>query len=455
MSTTKFRLFIRRCLLWGNILLAVLLVLGICTFIEIIGFNHKYVIDLTPEKIFTLSDKTQNILASLDADVNVITFYKMGEREQNAAVLDMFTSASPRIKYLLTDMDRNPGKARVYGAVHSGDTYIEYKGKKKYLPVPQEDLLINAILEMSQDRKKVLFYSRGHGEKDAYSSLEKEIKTENWKVEDLYLAEKEDIPSRDRSVLMIADPEKDFFEHEINMLSRYLLKGGKIILLLEPFIDLPNLKSFLEKYQILLTNDIIIDKENKLLGGDYLAPIIPYLSKTQFTETLRSPLFFSTARSVDIMGDLNFKLSSQILANSADHSWTKTGKEKIKRGEINFQEKTDRSGPVPVAVWITLNNDKVQDQQSQGELICIGDSDFISDSFWEVMGNKDFFLNTVEWLARDNTLISITRRKGFDYEYHHLDASQGRFLFWISVVILPAIFLVIGIIIITFRRVRG
>jgi ABC-type uncharacterized transport system involved in gliding motility auxiliary subunit len=93
-------------------------------------------------------------------------------------------------------------------------------------------------------------------------------------------------------------------------------------------------------------------------------------------------------------------------------------------------------------------------KEAEGELICIGDTDFVSDSYYDVFANKDLFLNCLEWLAEERTLISI-RPKQVDYPFHFLSASQGRMLFLVSVVVMPTIFLVISIILFSFKRVHG
>ncbi len=454
MNEKKSKLFLRRGLLWTRLLLSVALVMGICVFIEMISFNHNHVIDLTPGKKYSLTDKTLRILDSLKGDVKIITFYKLGEREQNAAVLELFATASPKIKYRLIDMDRNPGKARMYEASHSGDTRIEYTGKSRKIPAPSEDLIVSALLQMTQDIRKVILRSKGHGERDKFQSLGNELRKDEWEIEDLPLAEKESIPLKDRSVLLINDPQKDFYESEISVLTDFMQKGGKIVLLLEPYGKRPNLEHFLRQYHIILENDILIDKENKLYGGDYFAPIIPYIARTPFTGEMRSPLLFSTARSVRVDRALDFKMSTRDIASSSDHSWARVGERPTESESDDFREGIDQPGPVPVAVWVTLIEKEAQPTETQGELICIGDSDFVSNNFLDAMGNKDFFLNILEWLARENPLISI-RGKKFQYPYHYLTASQGRFVFWICVVVLPVIFLIAGVIIITYRRVKG
>lgn len=453
MKQAKPFFFIRLIKSWGNVFFASLLVLAIFVLLEILSFNHNLNVDLTPGKVYTMSEQTKQVLKSLDREVEFVSFYKMGERVELEDFFQRLHSLSPKVKYQLIDMDRNPGKAKMYGVSFYGQTVIEYGGKRKVISHPTEERVINAILMLSRDKMKVIYFSKGHGELENYSDLSKDLVTEHWKVEAIYLMEREGIPLNG-SVLIIGGPEKDFFDHEIALLEQYLDKGGKAVLLLEPFIRLARLEDFLGKYGLILSEDIIIDKQNKLFGGDYLAPLIPLYARCPITTELRSASIFPTARSVNTKKELSDELSVIPIARSAPHSWAKTNQKEVRKGNIDFQSGVDRPGPIDVAVLVGTTKEEAGGEKTEGELVCFGDSDFIKDPFYNVLGNKDLFLNTVEWLARDKDLMLIRPTK-FEYPYHFLSADQGRMLFWTSVIILPVVFLVIGAAIFLFRRLRG
>lgn len=442
-------------LLWGNTLLGAFLVLGIFIFIEIISFNHNHHMDLTPDKVYSLSRQTKNVLDSLVGRVYIKTFYKMGEGSDFEDFFGLLSSHTPKVKYELIDIDRNPGKARIHNVSSSGHTIIEYLGKTKYIFFPNEETVVNTILLLAQDEQKFFYVLKGHGERQDIKTLKLALTNQNWEVEAIYMPEVDEILKGKRTVLMIANPEKDLNMEELPILDRYLKKGGKAIILLEPFTEIPNLKSALKTYGIQLPESIIIDFENKLFGGDYLAPLIPHYAETPITSQIGLSSVFPTARPVDIKRSSDLKgIKIMSLAHSAKHSWTKTEQEEIIKGNVDFHEGLDRPGPVPVVARVIISGMNGNSQSGYGELVCFGDSDFINDTFFDLMGNKDLFLNSAEWLAREHRLISIRKSK-FNFPYHHLSASQGRFLFLISVVTLPSIFLILGVIIFSYRRIRG
>src|SRR5579872_6748042 len=74
------RVFAGRQARYGTLAgVSVLVVLGILIAINYIGAKQNKRWDLTTNKQFSLSDQTRNILAKLDAQLDVLVFYKADE----------------------------------------------------------------------------------------------------------------------------------------------------------------------------------------------------------------------------------------------------------------------------------------------------------------------------------------------------------------------------------------
>lgn len=455
MKNTTLRRMPRMVFRWVGILVPCCLVLGIFVCLEIIAYNHNHAVDLTPSKTYTLSDQAKKVLDALDGDIFMKTFYTTGDRKQVETFYEILRAYAPRVSYELIDLERNPGKARMYQATSPGFTVVEYKGRMHTINPPTEETVINALLRLAGVSNKVLFILTGHGERKDIGKLERALKRENWTVETRTLPDMAGAAIPKNAVLMIAGPQHDFTEDEITMLDEYLETGGKAVVLVEPFTDLPHLEKLLGRYRINLRDAIIIDHKNKLFGGDYLAPLIPSYANAPVTNQMRMASYFSTARPVGVSRrGPPAGVSVMALATSESHSWAKGKREDILSGNIAFQEGVDPSGPFPVAVMATVTDGAQGGLTAGTEVICFGDSDFISDDFFELMGNADFFLNAIEWLARDYDLISI-RHKRFRHPYQFLSNTQGRTLFQVSVILTPAIFLIVAVLIGGYRRVRG
>ena len=92
----------------------------------------------------------------------------------------------------------------------------------------------------------------------------------------------------------------------------------------------------------------------------------------------------------------------------------------------------------PNAIWLPEPN------KPETRIVAIGDSDFASNSYVGVAGNRDLFLNTVNWLAQQENLISVRPRDPQDRRVN-LTAGQDRFIFLLTVLIIPGFVLLGGI----------
>ncbi len=87
----------------------------------------------------------------------------------------------------------------------------------------------------------------------------------------------------------------------------------------------------------------------------------------------------------------------------------------------------------------------------EARLVVIGDSMFASNKWAGLQRNGDLFLNTVHWLAEDEDLISIQPKSPANRRVI-LTESQQRELLWLSMIFLPGIVLMSGILLWLRRR---
>jgi ABC-type uncharacterized transport system involved in gliding motility auxiliary subunit len=80
-----------------------------------------------------------------------------------------------------------------------------------------------------------------------------------------------------------------------------------------------------------------------------------------------------------------------------------------------------------------------------------GTANLAANQFLNVQGNRDFVLNTVSWLAEEEDQISI-RPKDTKSTPVFLTSQQAQAVFWVPVVILPALALAGGIVAVVRRR---
>jgi ABC-type uncharacterized transport system involved in gliding motility auxiliary subunit len=147
----------------------------------------------------------------------------------------------------------------------------------------------------------------------------------------------------------------------------------------------------------------------------------------------RTATFFPLARSVRQSGGQQSDITQVELLTTSEQSWGETA---LEGGEARFDEGKDNKGPVTLGITATK---KVGEKESR--LVVIGDSDFADNNYARMVGNGDLFLNTINWLAQEEDLISI-RPKSPTNRSVSMTEGQQRSFFLLVVLVMPL--LVIG-----------
>src|SRR5439155_1021260 len=183
----------------------------------------------------------------------------------------------PRLSSPLLDLDRFPERARSLGVSSYGRAAIEYAGRRAVVLAAPEEELAGGIRRVVQGRSRRLVFTTGHGERppgggaEGYGRLAAALAAENYAAEVVSLV---DGPVPDRAdVLLVAGPRHDFLLPELDAVAGYLRAGGGVVMLLDP-APLPNLARLLASMGIRLGDDMIVDRERRVLGTDGLAAVV-------------------------------------------------------------------------------------------------------------------------------------------------------------------------------------
>jgi ABC-type uncharacterized transport system involved in gliding motility auxiliary subunit len=146
----------------------------------------------------------------------------------------------------------------------------------------------------------------------------------------------------------------------------------------------------------------------------------------------------------------------EVLALSSPESWAETDTQSVRSNTVSFNPGKDMRGPVPVAVITRVEGSAAGGQAPpQGLLIAMGNSAFATNHYLNVLGNKDFFLNTVNWLAEKSGMLSARSKSGVaPVSMFFLTELQSKLVFWSAVMIEPSLVLLVGIMVIAWRRFK-
>ena len=285
---------------------------------------------------------------------------------------------------------------------------------------------------------------------------------------------------QDCALLVVPGPQKDLLPNEFETITGYLRKGGRVFFMVDPETA-PGMIPYLAQFGVTLENDVIVDTVSRLFGGDYFMPVITEYEFHEITRNFRYATFFPYARSVDPIDPKPEGITLSVLGKTSPNSWSER---QLEQRQVTFDKDKDKQGPLSLAVVGTVDvkspekeetspeqaedsagtekaeepgkedrpeiaedspeNPPVVDPKREGRLAVFGDSDFASNRYYNLSGNGNFFLNTVNWLTEESDLISIQPRTSSPRTVQ-FTPSQGRMIFFVSVVILPLFILILGI----------
>jgi ABC-type uncharacterized transport system involved in gliding motility auxiliary subunit len=432
----------------SNAGIVVVAFLGILVLLNFLSDRHHRRVDLTEAGEYTLSPQTIQILSQLAEPVKVTAFFAKGDyREQDLEdLLSEYSYHTAKISYEFVDLDVQPFVAQQYEIGSYGTIVFESGGRRQDIFTVDEQEITTAILKVSRETQKVVYFLTGHGERDSggydeegYSEARDYLEKDNYIVRTVNLAISNTVPV-DASVLIVAAPRTALLEEESTAIRTYLESGGRALVMQEPG-DEPVLSDVLAEWGVGYGDDVIIDPERALLGANPFAPVVDTFSYSEITRDLPGVVII-TARSVTSTVEQTEKdVSTVALVESSDSSWGETDFEALSNQEAGYDEGVDSPGPL--AMLMSVEEYGQGDSPIGARLVVCGDSDFAANSNLMMGGNVDLLLNSVNWLAEEEALISI-RPEPPASRMLILSPGEARFLQLSSVVFLPALVLMVG-----------
>jgi ABC-type uncharacterized transport system involved in gliding motility auxiliary subunit len=192
-------------------------------------------------------------------------------------------------------------------------------------------------------------------------------------------------------------------------------------------------------------------------------PLVSQYGPSKITQDFKNLVtIFPMARPLNLAKD-HPGVALLALATTMSTSYEKVGKEWIKADQAAFDAKTDKKGPFSVAAQaeIKLTPPKGEPTRKEAQkpgrageepaapqpeaktyLVVFGGADFAANSFFNLFGNGDLFLNTTNFLAR--ALEQITVRGPGKAQLLTLRGGQAWMLFLASMVWAPLVMVIGG-----------
>ncbi len=476
-------------------LVAVVLVVALTVMVNWLAGRRWIRADWTTTKVYTLSEKTENILAGISEKVDILVFMTPSTSmfDQVQELLERYKAASSNITVAYIDPDREPLKtqelAEQYGVQVADTVVFSVADRTKYVTSDQlsemdysgaqygqpptmksfkgEEAFTSAILSLVAPDVPTIYFVTGHGEATLapgqgglsernISVLGETLARDNMSTEEVSLLSGE-IPD-DADVLAIIGPTRAFTEAEIEALDAYLGGGGRLLVALDPLIE-PNgtmratrLEVLLARHGVEVRDDLVVDPSRRLPFYDLSAVYLADFSNHPITQGLEGfAVLFTVARSV-----AGNEESASTLVQTSDAGWGESNLAMLLRGDPVAFDGEDTPGPAAVGLaiekMVAADGEALEeDADRTSRLVVFGDSDFMTDIDIANAGNAVLAGNAFNWLAARDEQVGIPPR---DVEQVSLFLSkqQMRNLLLVVLVMMPGMAIVAGIMVWRRRR---
>ena len=369
-------------------------------------------------------------------------------------------------------------EAKQYQIQQYGTIVVEYMGRKERITNDAEQDVTNALIKVLTPSQKKVYFLGGHGEKDTassdrtgYSGIADALKRDNFEFDKLVLAQAGQIPA-DATVLVLAGPQTDLLEQEVPDPARL---DHEVRQAPGPDGSVRQLQGTGRDAAPHEPADRVGHRGHQVRGGGPERPDARWprcrwwrrrIPTHAITDRFNLITLFPMVRAIVPAANPPSGRTPQPILQTHQRSWAEMTLTQLETPEALKPEpdKGDLAGPVTIGVAVSVSNKAPEPAAkpdtpaaeppaaAETRVVAVGDSDFASNAYLGVEGNRDLFMNTVNWLAQQESLISIRPRDPADRRLT-LTAAQLTMMFWLSLVVVPG--LVMGTGIYTWWRRRG
>ena len=430
--------------------------IGIVILVNTISVAKYHRFDTSSLEQFTLTPQTNKVLANMDTPVKITAFFVPEEEDTldiESYLKSLIAEYETHTKQLTSqyiDPDQHPDKANYYGISEYQTIVFESGNRRRLLPPSQyvttdtdgkvtsmqaEHAFTSAILEVTGIAQKKVYFLTGHGEANPdtnYSAAKTGLLDDLYLVDTLNLMTNPAIPD-DCAALIIAAPQNAFTAQEILIIEAYLVTGGQVLIMTNPD-GIQDIQTMVSIWGIDIGDGTIVDPSASMAPHEDM----PVVSQDRDIFYLPS-VFFPGATAIIPRADASSSLIINPMVWTTASAWL--DKNFDSSSSPVFDSSTEKMEALRIGVLIAMPLDTTETKYTR--LAIIGDSDFASNENYANANNSDLFLNTVNWLSDETSLISIHRNV---QPFRRLVVTQNQksFIEISGIALLPAIMLIVA-----------
>lgn len=282
-------------------LVAIAAILVFNVIVGILSDRFSLKADMTPEKLYQLSDDSVNFIKNIGEPVTITVLAAQGDLEnagnkymsQVAETLNKIANLNSQITLNYVDLNQDPTYSRKYSkeSFSQGDIMVESARRYKHMALDDlfntnydsstgqqtiysskaEAAVTGAISNVTSDVLPKAVVLSGHNEADS-TGLQNLLKQNNYEIVIQNLLKDELDKTAD--FVIMTTPTSDYTEAELKQLDAYLDNDGKLGKNLFVTFDvtqgaLPNLEQFLMEWGVKVTQNMIYETDSNSVFGFY------------------------------------------------------------------------------------------------------------------------------------------------------------------------------------------
>ena len=441
-------------------------------------------IDLTEDKLFTLTSESKDKVKDIDKDINIY-FVGYSDDDSTLDLAKQYTKVNKKIKVEAVTQDSRPDLVQKYGIetssegiiVECGDNYKVLASSDLYTHDSTtyesvnvaEEKLTAAIRSVSVEELPKVYFLSGYSSFTLTSGMQylnMYLQNEVNQVETLDILSTGKVPD-DCSTLVIASPEKDFDDVATNAITEYINKGGNILWLnaaIAKQLDLPNVNKILALYGVKPFEIGIIREtdSSKMVSNspDLIMPEIQYADATNILYDSEGVIFINATK-INVASDEELEsldTTKTALVKTSEKAYFRTNFE----NQSNSAQDGEETGEFLVGAQfdkiVTKADEENNTKEVKSKLIIYGENYFISDyqltqstqtPMIAYRQNKDLVLNSIAYLADREEDITVRKSTG---AVTYTATEQENKIILAIITFVPLLIIVIGIIVWRVRR---
>jgi len=423
-------------------------------------------IDITKDKIYSLSDQTKSLLSGIDYKVDIKAFYLLQNQYRIRRVLELYRQENDHISFEIIDPIKNPIIAEQYGVGDSLRTIVFESPTKSIRlkpPLPgrfnMEPEITMAFYRLLSEQTNTVYFTEGHGEmsllntrQSGLSILYDRLIEQNYQVETINLQTVTEIPS-DCSVLAIIGQRNPFTDEEKEVIRKYRGVGGKFLIMISPGA-IHGLDYILDVNNVEFGDDFVYETaSDKTTQFGPTFPICSIQDPSEITSNLENQSFlFPVVRSVNIIYPKSAIIMTRLLASS-ENSWAESIESAVElsEGKRPVRDENEKKGPITVVMTtesrITIPDSVAVTGYSESSVrsAFFGSAGFVTNAIVsQFPANMSLFLNTVNWITRNENVFDLTTHF-VTFTPVELTGKERKMISWLSLFIFPFTIMVIGL----------